>query len=225
MQNRLRPTAEIADRAIVVGDPGRSLLLAQELLEQPKMSNHARGLWGYTGRRPGGASLTIQATGIGGPSAAVVVDELVREHGVTSLVRVGSCLASADDVAVGDLVLVGEALAAGGSGAALGVSPGERAAPDPKLTTLLGEAIGGAGGALVASVDFPLARGEAPRAPVVAVDMQTVAVLARAAALGARAAAVLVAVDSIEGEPIDDDRRDEMAKKAGHAAATALEAG
>ena len=36
--------------AILVGDPGRALLLAQELLEQPKMSNHARGLWGYSGQ-------------------------------------------------------------------------------------------------------------------------------------------------------------------------------
>jgi purine-nucleoside phosphorylase len=35
--------------AILAGDPGRALLLAQELLEKPKMSNHARGLWGYTG--------------------------------------------------------------------------------------------------------------------------------------------------------------------------------
>ena len=47
--SRLRPTAPIAADAILVGDPGRALLLAQELLEEPKMSNHARGLWGYTG--------------------------------------------------------------------------------------------------------------------------------------------------------------------------------
>ena len=46
---RLRPTAPIAADAILVGDPGRALLLAQELLEEPKMSNHARGLWGYSG--------------------------------------------------------------------------------------------------------------------------------------------------------------------------------
>ena len=41
-------------QAILVGDPGRALLLAQELLEQPKMSNHARGLWGYSGATPEG---------------------------------------------------------------------------------------------------------------------------------------------------------------------------
>ena len=49
MPSRLRPTAPFAADAILVGDPGRALLLAQELLEEPKMSNHARGLWGYSG--------------------------------------------------------------------------------------------------------------------------------------------------------------------------------
>ncbi len=49
MPARLRPTAPIATDAILVGDPGRALMLAQELLAEPKMSNHARGLWGYTG--------------------------------------------------------------------------------------------------------------------------------------------------------------------------------
>ena len=48
-------------------------MLAQELLETPKMSNHARGLWGYSGQTPAGAQLTIQATGMGGPSAALVL--------------------------------------------------------------------------------------------------------------------------------------------------------
>ena len=73
MPKHLRPTAPIATDAVLVGDPGRALLLAQELLEEPKMSNHARGLWGYSGQTPRGKQLTIQATGIGGPSAALVL--------------------------------------------------------------------------------------------------------------------------------------------------------
>src|SRR4051794_4460642 len=106
MLSRLRPSAEIAPDALLVGDPGRALLLAQELLEQPKMSNHARGLWGYTGVTGAGAALSIQATGIGGPSAAIVLDELVREHGVRRAIRVGSCLATAAGTRGGDLLLV-----------------------------------------------------------------------------------------------------------------------
>ena len=56
------------------------------------MSNHARGLWGYTGRTPAGVRLTIQATGMGGPSAALVLADLA-ELGVRRAIRVGTCVA------------------------------------------------------------------------------------------------------------------------------------
>src|ERR1700748_1238385 len=87
---RLRPTAEIHSEAILVGDPGRAMALAQVLTEGPKMANHARGLWGYSGPTPGGRGLTVQATGMGGPSAALVLADLA-ELGVRRAVRVGTC--------------------------------------------------------------------------------------------------------------------------------------
>ena len=44
------PAARSPPDAVLTGDPGRAMMLAQELLtEGPKMTNHARGLWGYTG--------------------------------------------------------------------------------------------------------------------------------------------------------------------------------
>ena len=71
--NHLRPGAELAERVLLPGDPGRALAVAQALLDQPpRMFNHARGLWGYTGTAPDGEPLTVQATGMGGPSAAIV---------------------------------------------------------------------------------------------------------------------------------------------------------
>ena len=48
----LHPTAELAERVLLPGDPGRALALAQLLLEKPLMFNHHRGLWGYTGWPP-----------------------------------------------------------------------------------------------------------------------------------------------------------------------------
>ena len=51
----IHPTAPLAERVLAPGDPGRALLLSQSLLTEPKMFNHNRGLWGYTGaggRRP-----------------------------------------------------------------------------------------------------------------------------------------------------------------------------
>ncbi|MGV1050305.1 MAG: hypothetical protein ACOYD4_17470, partial [Solirubrobacterales bacterium] len=126
MPARLRPTAPIAADAVLVGDPGRALLLAQELLEQPKMSNHARGLWGYSGRTPEGAELSVQATGMGGPSAALVLADLA-ELGVRRAVRVGTCIALRPGPRLGELVLVSEAHAWPGPGDAPRL-------PDPRLT-------------------------------------------------------------------------------------------
>ncbi|MGN6556593.1 MAG: phosphorylase family protein, partial [Solirubrobacterales bacterium] len=107
MPARLRPTAPIAADAILVGDPGRALMLAQELLQQPKMSNHARGLWGYTGLTHEGHELTVQSTGMGGPSATVVLHDLA-ELGVRRAVRVGTCT-SLGEQALGQIVVVTEA--------------------------------------------------------------------------------------------------------------------
>ena len=78
----LHPTASLADRVLLPGDPGRALLLAQSLLEAPKMFNHNRGLWGYTGAASDGRPLTIQSTGMGGPSAAIVISELAAAAAV-----------------------------------------------------------------------------------------------------------------------------------------------
>src|SRR3954452_6582595 len=140
MPSRLRPTAPIAADAVLVGDPGRALLLAQELLEQPKMSNHARGLWAYFGTTPAGRELTIQATGIGGPSAALVLGDLA-ELGVRRAIRVGTCVAF-EELELGELLAVTEALAVGGSAAGFGVGIGETVRPDEKLTARLEGALG-----------------------------------------------------------------------------------
>src|SRR5690349_6544264 len=115
MPSRLRPTSSVAAEAILVGDPGRALLLAQELLEQPKMSNHARGLWGYGGRTPAGAELTVQSTGMGGPSAALVLADLA-ELGVRRAIRIGTCTALSAELRPGALLVVADAHAWGGPG-------------------------------------------------------------------------------------------------------------
>jgi len=86
----LRPTAELAERVLLPGDPGRALALAQTLLVKPLMFNHHRGLWGYTGDAVAdGEPLTIQATGMGGPSAAIVLTELIS-LGARRLIRTGT---------------------------------------------------------------------------------------------------------------------------------------
>jgi uridine phosphorylase len=133
----LRPTAELAERALLPGDPGRALALAQALLEKPLMFNHHRGLWGYTGIAADGQPLTIQSTGMGGPSAAIVLHELIA-LGVRRAIRVGTCGALDGALALGELIVVGEAIAADGTSRALGAGP--RVAGDGALTAALARA-------------------------------------------------------------------------------------
>ena len=78
---------------LLPGDPGRALALAQVVLGDDRlMFNHHRGLWGYTGTAADGEPLTIQSTGMGGPSAAIVLEELAA-LGVRRAVRVGTARA------------------------------------------------------------------------------------------------------------------------------------
>jgi len=215
MPSRLRPTSSLAAEAILVGDPGRALLLAQELLEQPKMSNHARGLWGYTGQAATGRELTVQSTGMGGPSAAIVLADLAK-LGVRRAIRVGTCTALDPKLAPGQLVLVTEAHTWSGGGA------GEPVYPDPELTASLRRQLD-AHEAAVASLDT-LHRGgtQAPVEAGDAADMQTASLLARGAELGMALAAVLIVAESAAGETLADELAEDAAKRAGKAAGAAI---
>lgn len=215
MPLRLRPTAPIAAEAVLVGDPGRALLLAQELLTQPKMSNHARGLWGYSGETPGGRALTIQSTGMGGPSAALVLADLA-ELGVRTAVRVGTCTALDPELAPGELLTIAEAHAWGGGGA------GRAVRPDTELTTRLRAELGEAKAGVVASLDVHPGGGQAPVAAGDVADMQTATLFERSKALSVALAAVLIVAGGSDGESLGDEPLEAAAKRAGAAAAAAL---
>jgi uridine phosphorylase len=219
MPSRLRPVTSPAADAILVGDPGRALMLAQALLEQPKMSNHARGLWGYTGWTPAGDELTIQSTGIGGPSAAVVLTDLA-ELGVRRAIRVGTGTALTPELAAGELIDVVEAHAWGGPGGGDGVA----IHPDPELARRLSESLGESGRpGVVASLDTLHGGGEpAPVAGGDIADMQTASLLARGEALGVALAAVLVVTETANGGRLDDEGEKEAAERAGAAASAVL---
>ncbi len=130
----LQPTAPLAERVLLPGDPGRALALAQVLLDAPRMFNHNRGLWGYTGTAADGAPLSIQSTGMGGPSAAIVIAELA-DLGARRLLRVGTCGALEPALGLGDLLIAAESIAADGTSRALGA--GERAKACPELLEVL----------------------------------------------------------------------------------------
>jgi uridine phosphorylase len=218
----LRPTNSIHADALLPGDPARALALAQDLLVEPKMCNHARGLWGYSGRSSQGHELTIQSTGIGGPSTAAVVSELA-EAGVRRAVRVGTCTAVVDELELGDLVLAREAVGCDGVSRQLGADGPQ--APDAGLGAAL-DAAGGEAGAKavrVASIDLhaqeerPAWLGHEPDA----LDLATAPLLALAPRLGIAAAAILVVAESGE-ERIEDEPLAEASLRAGRAGLAAL---
>jgi len=219
MPSRLRPVASVAAEAVLVGDPGRALLLAQELLQAPKMSNHARGLWGYWGETSDGRELTVQSTGMGGPSAALVLADLAK-LGLRRAIRVGTCAALEPTRRVGELVDVVEAHAWGG----LGGGEGEPTLPDRALGAALRRELGvSARPATIASLDT--LHGEHPdpaQLRAEAADMQTAALLGHGAALGVALAAVLIVTEDAAGRRAGDDLVEEAAKRAGKAAAAAL---
>jgi uridine phosphorylase len=214
----LRPHEDVAERVLLPGDPGRALRLAQQLLDAPKMLNHHRGLWGYTGAAADGAPLTIQSTGLGGPSAAIVTEELIG-LGARRLVRVGSC-GAVGDLALGSLVIAETVRAQDGASRALGASAELPA--DPDLLAGLRAAGAGAAAGVVVSTDLYYAP-ERAAGDALALDLTAGAVLAVAARHGVAAAAVLAVSDRLtDGARIEPDALEAAEVELGRVGAAAL---
>ncbi|XKK38563.1 purine-nucleoside phosphorylase [Nocardiopsis sp. ARC36] len=94
----------IADFVLMPGDPLRGRRIAEELLDDPVCHNEARNMLGFTGSLSG-IPVSVQASGMGAPSATIYATELFVHHGVHTVVRVGTCAALTDDIAPGDLVI------------------------------------------------------------------------------------------------------------------------
>ena len=203
MPVHIHPTASLAPRALLPGDPGRALALAQLLLVKPKMFNHNRGLWGYTGPAVAdGEPLTIQSTGMGGPSAAIVLEELC-DLGLERTIRVGTCGALDADLALGELVVVDEALAADGTSRALGA--GELIAADPEIVAALIAAVPGARVGRAATSDLFYERDRArvrgwAGAGALAIEMEAATLLRVAELRGVRAGCLLAVSDVFDGD-------------------------
>lgn len=93
----------VAPAVLLPGDPDRATLIAESLLDAPRLYNEHRHLLGYTGSYRG-LDVSVQSTGMGCPSLAIVVEEVVR-LGAKQLVRIGTCGAISPHVAPGDLVV------------------------------------------------------------------------------------------------------------------------
>ena len=196
----LRPAAELSERVLLPGDPHRALAVAQHLLDGPKMFNHSRGLWGYTGVAADGELLTIQSTGMGGPSAAIVVEELIA-LGARRLVRIGTCGALDSGLELGDLVAAESVLPADGTSVALGANGA--VAPDAGLLARLVDAGARPGTVVSSDLFYDPREGEVRRwmdRGAVAVEMEAATIFLVAAFRGVEAACVLGVSDVVGDE-------------------------
>jgi uridine phosphorylase len=93
---------EVARFALLPGDPGRAKLIA-EFLESPVKLSENREFVVYNGFYKG-LQVTVCSTGIGGPSAAIAVEELAR-CGTRVFVRVGTCGALVKGIGPGEIIV------------------------------------------------------------------------------------------------------------------------
>ncbi|QSB14980.1 purine-nucleoside phosphorylase [Natronosporangium hydrolyticum] len=94
---------QIAPRVLLPGDPLRAKWIAETYLDDPVCYSTVRNMLGFTGRYRG-VEVSVQGTGMGMPSAAIYVQELLAEYGATTLIRVGSCGAISDALGLRDVV-------------------------------------------------------------------------------------------------------------------------
>ncbi|WP_111414425.1 purine-nucleoside phosphorylase [Billgrantia lactosivorans] len=93
-----------ADTVLMPGDPLRARHIAETFLEEAREVNNVRNMLGFTGRYRG-RQISVMGHGMGIPSVSIYAKELITDYGVKRLIRVGSCGAVRDDVAVRDVVI------------------------------------------------------------------------------------------------------------------------
>ncbi|MEM7088466.1 MAG: purine-nucleoside phosphorylase, partial [Pseudomonadota bacterium] len=95
---------EIAETVLLPGDPYRAKWAAQTFLQDVMQVNDVRGMLGFTGTWHG-HPVTIQGSGMGMPSLSIYVNELIRDFGAKTLIRIGSCGAMQNNIDLRDVIL------------------------------------------------------------------------------------------------------------------------
>lgn len=95
---------EIAETVLLPGDPYRAKWAAETFLTNIRQVNNVRGMLGFTGEW-NGHRVTIQGSGMGMPSLSIYANELIRDFGAKTLIRIGSCGGMQTDVKLRDVIL------------------------------------------------------------------------------------------------------------------------
>jgi purine-nucleoside phosphorylase len=225
---------ELASTVILPGDPGRARRCAA-LLDDPCLYNENRGLLGFTGRYAG-KRVSVQTTGMGAPSAAIVAEELAT-LGAHTLIRAGTA-GGGRGVGIGELVVATASVPLDGCTAAYVAREPYAPAADFAVACALTDACRQRGARVHTGLictndalyaedrdhgDRWIARG------VLAFEMEASALFTIAALRGLRAGCIVVATnaagthDRLAGEPYA--RAEELMLRAALDAAAALSDG
>ncbi|MCX8182130.1 MAG: nucleoside phosphorylase [Candidatus Methanomethyliaceae archaeon] len=201
---------EVAERVIVCGDPGRTKMVA-EFLGEPKLVNENRGLLTFTGKYKD-VKVTVSTTGMGTPSAAIVMEELAA-LGAKYVIRVGTTGGIGKDVELGDIIVPTSAVPLDGASRAY-MKKGGKTVADEEIVRMLVKNLEGSRyhvGPVCTSDTFYLEEEEdasywASRG-VLSFEMECSVIFAIGSLRGYRAAAVLTVTGKIfgKGDRVIDD--------------------
>jgi DeoD family purine-nucleoside phosphorylase len=198
---------DYAPAVLLPGDPLRAQRIAREFMDDARQVNGERGMLGFTGTFEG-RPVSVQSTGMGCPSAAIVIEELIQ-LGSTRLIRVGTCGGLQQRLALGDLVVALSAVP--GDSTALRYTGGEAHAPTADFGVTHG-LIHAAKGLDLRPHVGPIASSDTFYDPdpdrhkrwaargVLAVEMEAAVLFTIAALRGVEAACLLTVSDLIHGE-------------------------
>ncbi len=95
---------EIAETVLMPGDPYRARWVAENFLEGAELVNEVRGMLGFTGSWRG-KRVSVQGSGMGMPSFSIYANELIRDYGAKTLIRIGSAGAMQEHVKMRDVII------------------------------------------------------------------------------------------------------------------------
>ena len=200
---------DFAESVLLPGDPRRAQYIAENFFDDAELVTEERGMLGYTGTYKG-EPVSVQTTGMGCPSAAIVTEELIQ-LGVKNLLRVGTCGSYGGGMELGDLVIATSATPQDGTVASLTGGVPYAPAPHFDLVHAAHHAAESAGrrtfmGPIVSSdlfydpVDDP--REKWGNLGVLAVEMEAAAIFTIAAMHGVRSGCLLTVSDTIGEEVV-----------------------
>ncbi len=96
--------SDIAETVLMPGDPLRAKYIAENFLEDAKLVNEVRNMFGYTGTYKG-KKVTVFASGMGIPSIGIYSYELYKYYDVKNIIRIGTCGSFNKDIKLLDVIL------------------------------------------------------------------------------------------------------------------------